>query len=49
MVGGLILHGPQPHMEADGSYRFTSWDYAAQCERPATASEVAGLTWGIHT
>jgi hypothetical protein len=49
MVGGLILHGPQPHLGADGSYEFTSWDYVDQCQRPATAAEVAGMSWGIHT
>jgi hypothetical protein len=49
MNGGLILHGPCPRLEDDGSYRFTTWDYSLKCEREATTEEVSHLRWGIHT
>ena len=49
MHGGLIQHGPHPTLNDDGSFTFTTWDYGLKKEREATAEEVAGVHWGIHT
>lgn len=43
MVGGLIQHGPIPHLHDDGSFTFTTRDDAQKCERQATEDEIRGI------
>jgi hypothetical protein len=49
MNGGLIMHGPTPVSQSDGTYKFTTYDYDKRVQRPATPEEISGLTWGCHT
>ena len=49
LVGGLIQHGPHPIENGDGSFRFRLWDYGTSRERDATAEEIAGIRWSVHT
>jgi hypothetical protein len=49
LVGGLIQHGPTPHLGNDGPFTFTTWDYGLKAERPATEDEIKHIEWGLHT
>jgi hypothetical protein len=49
MHGGLIMHGPTPTMQNDGTFLFSQWDYAEKKTRTATPTEVARIEWSIHT
>jgi hypothetical protein len=49
MHGGLIQHGPSPHMDDDGNFTFTAWDYQANQQRPATEAEINNISWSLHT
>ena len=47
--GGLIMHGPTPLPQPDGSYVFETYDYGLKAVRPATTEEIDHLRWSVHT
>ncbi len=47
--GGLIMHGPHVEITPDGSYKFTTWDYAEKRSRSATQEEINYIHWSTHT
>jgi len=49
MNGGLIMHGPHVEITPDGSYKFTTWDYAEKRSRSATQEEINYIHWSTHT
>ena len=49
MHGGLIMHGPTPKPQDDGTYLFETYDYGLKAVRPATTAEIDYIHWSIHT
>ncbi len=47
--GGLIMHGPTPKPQDDGTYLFEQYDYGLKAVRPATTEEIDHIHWSIHT
>lgn len=49
MNGGLIMHGPVPVPQEDGTHKFVKFDYELQRDRGATIDEIKSIHWSIHT
>jgi hypothetical protein len=47
--GGLIMHGPTPTQQDDGTYLFETYDYGLKAVRSATTEEIDHIRWSTHT